>query len=135
MDTIIKMTRELGKAIQKDDRYTAYVLAKQANDNDTELQGLIENFNQKRTELNMAMSAENKDAELLKKLDGEIKETYGKIMSNKNMVIFSGAQSALENLINEVNQIITMCANGEDPDTCEVSHGCSGSCSTCGGCH
>lgn len=135
MDTIIKMTRELGKAIQKDDRYTAYVLAKQANDNDTELQGLIENFNQKRTELNMAMSAENKDAELLKKLDGEIKETYGKIMSNKNMVIFSGAQSALENLINEVNQIISMCANGEDPDTCEVSHGCSGSCSTCGGCH
>lgn len=135
MDTIIKMTRELGKAIQQDDRYTAYVLAKQANDNDTELQGLIESFNQKRTELNMAMSAENKDAELLKKLDGEIKETYGKIMSNKNMVIFSGAQSALENLINEVNQIISMCANGEDPDTCEVSHGCSGSCSTCGGCH
>lgn len=135
MDTIIKMTRELGKAIQQDDRYTAYVLAKQANDNDTELQGLIESFNQKRTELNMAMSAENKDTDLIKQLDTDIKETYGKIMGNKNMIIFSGAQSALENLINEVNQIISMCANGEDPDTCEVSHGCSGSCSTCGGCH
>lgn len=132
---IIKMTRELGKAIQQDDRYTAYMLAKKANDNDTELQGLIENFNQKRTELNMAMSAENKDTELIKHLDADIKETYGKIMSNKNMVVFSGAQNALENLINEVNQIISMCANGEDPDTCEVSHGCSGSCSTCGGCH
>ena len=35
---VIQMTRELGKAIQQDDRYTAYMLAKQANDNDAELQ-------------------------------------------------------------------------------------------------
>lgn len=132
---IIKMTRELGKAIQQDDRYTAYMLAKQANDNDAELQEQIESFNKKRTELNMAMSSENKNTDLIKQLDTDIKELYGKIMGNKNMVIFSGAQSALENLINEINQIISMCANGEDPDTCEVSHGCSGSCSTCGGCH
>ena len=31
---IIEMTRELGKAIQADDRYIAYTLAKQANDDD-----------------------------------------------------------------------------------------------------
>ncbi len=132
---VIKMTRELGKAIQQDDRYTAYMLAKQANDNDKELQELIETFNVKRTELTKAMSSENKDTDLIKNLDTEIKDLYAKIMSNKNMVVFSGAQSALEALINDVNQIISMCANGEDPDTCEVSHGCSGSCSTCGGCH
>lgn len=132
---VIKMTRELGKAIQQDDRYTAYMLAKQANDNDKELQQLIEDFNNKRAELNKAMSSEEKDTDLIKQLDTDIKDAYGKIMSNTNMVVFSGAQSALESLINDVNQIISMCANGEDPDTCEVSHGCSGSCSTCGGCH
>ena len=41
---VIEMTRELGKALQQDDRYIAYNLAKQVNDNDTELQADIENF-------------------------------------------------------------------------------------------
>ncbi len=132
---VIQMTRELGKAIQQDDRYTAYMLAKKKNDEDKELQELIDSFDKKRSELNMAMSSENKDTDLIKSLDTEIKNIYGKIMSNPNMAIFSGAQAQLEQLINDVNQIITMCANGEDPDTCQVQHGCSGSCSTCGGCH
>lgn len=132
---VIQMTRELGKAIQQDDRYTAYMLAKKKNDEDKELQEHIDSFDKKRSELNMAMSSENKDTDLIKSLDTEIKNIYGKIMSNPNMAIFSGAQAQLEQLINDVNQIITMCANGEDPDTCQVQHGCSGSCSTCGGCH
>lgn len=50
------------------------------------------------------------------------------------MIVFNAAQQALEGLINNVNQIISLCANGEDPDTCQPSTGCTGSCSTCGGC-
>lgn len=34
---VMELTRELGKAIQQDDRYIAYNLAKQVNDNDAEL--------------------------------------------------------------------------------------------------
>ena len=30
---------------------------------------------------------------------------------------------------------ISKCVDGEDPDTCDTSTGCTGSCSTCGGCH
>ena len=41
---IIEMTRELGKALQQDDRYIAYSLAKQVNDDDTELQADIKKF-------------------------------------------------------------------------------------------
>lgn len=132
---VIEMTRELGKAIQQDDRYIAYNLAKQVNDNDAELQKLIGDFNITRMNINQEMSSENRDDERIKALDEELKSTYAKIMSNKNMVVFTAAQNALEEMMNEVNQIISMCANGEDPDTCQVSHGCSGSCSTCGGCH
>jgi cell fate (sporulation/competence/biofilm development) regulator YlbF (YheA/YmcA/DUF963 family) len=113
---IIKMTRELGKAIQQDERYAAYMAAKQANDNDEELQKL-------------------KSEERLKTLDEELKSIYAQIMGNDGMIAFNTAQNELEQLISDVNQIITMCANGEDPDTCEIQHGCSGSCSTCGGCH
>lgn len=129
------MTRELGRAIQNDDRYIAYNLAKQVNDEDKELNEDIDRFSGLRSELTKAMSAEDKNTDLIKQLDEDIKSTYQKIMSNKNMIVFQGAQKALEDLVTNINQIITMCANGEDPDTCQPSTGCTGSCSTCGGCH
>lgn len=116
---VIELTRELGKAIQQDDRYIAYNLAKQVNDNDSELQADIERFSQLRSDLSKAMSEENKDGDKLQKIDEELKAVYQKIMSNKNMIVFNAAQQALEGLINNVNQIISLCANGEDPDTCQ----------------
>lgn len=131
---IIKMTRELGKAIQQDERYTAYMSAKETNDKDAELQQLIGDFNLKRMNINAEMTAGEENSDRLKKLNEELKEIYSKIMANENMAAFNTAQSALEQLISDVNQIISMCANGEDPDTCQISHGCSGSCATCGGC-
>ena len=131
---IIEMTRELGKALQADDRYTAYMLAKQANDNDTVLQALINGFENMRLQLNEELAKDDKDTERIKELDEGIKSNYKQIMSNKNMIVFTAAQGSLEALVNNINQIITMCANGEDPDTCQPSTGCSGSCATCGGC-
>ncbi|MDE7097633.1 MAG: YlbF family regulator [Ruminococcus sp.] len=131
---IIEMTRELGKALQADDRYTAYMLAKQANDNDTVLQALINGFENMRLQLNEELAKDDKDTDRIKELDKGIKSNYKQIMSNKNMIVFTAAQNSLESLVNNMNQIITMCANGEDPDTCQPSTGCSGSCATCGGC-
>ena len=131
---IIEMTRELGKALQNDDRFTAYMLAKQVNDNDTELQDLINGFENMRLQLNEELAKDDKNTDRIKELDEGIKSNYKKIMSNKNMIVFTAAQGALEALVNNMNQIITLCANGEDPDTCQPSTGCSGSCATCGGC-
>ena len=133
---VIELTRELGKAIRQDDRYIAYMLAKQVNDNDKELNEDVEKFSKLREELNEVMKKDVQASETdhLKELDENIKATYKKIMSNKNMVVFQAAQKNLEDLINNVQQIITMCANGEDPETCQPSSGCSGSCATCGGC-
>ena len=38
-------------------------------------------------------------------------------------------------MLNEINTLISMCVDGEDPETCDISSSCTGSCSTCGGCH
>ena len=133
---VIELTRELGKAIQQDDRYIAYTLAKQVNDSDAELNADIEKFDALRRELNeiMRKDVQSEDTDKLKELDESIKAQYQKVITNKNMVVFQAAQKNLETLINNINQIITMCANGEDPETCQPSSGCSGSCATCGGC-
>ncbi|MBE6848882.1 MAG: YlbF family regulator [Ruminococcus sp.] len=133
---IIQMTRELGKAIQADDRYIAYNLAKQANDEDEQLQNLIGAFNLKRMELNMEMGKPDKDTEKVAELDALIKSLYKQIMENPKMMVFTAAKEGMDSLLAQVNHIITMSANGEDPETCgtgEIS--CSGNCSSCSGCH
>ena len=104
------------------------------NDDDKELNADIEKFTNLRLELTNVMSCEDKDTDKIKQLDEDIKATYKKIMNNKNMIVFNAAQKALEDLISNVNQIISLCANGEDPETCQPSSGCTGSCATCGGC-
>ena len=133
---IIEMTRELGKMIQADKRYSDYVAAKEKNDKDAELQKLIADFEAKRYELNMEMSKTDKDTDKLKELDGVIKNIYGEIMVNPNMAAFNVAKNEMDGLLNEINNVIIASANGEDPMTCPSKPtGCSGSCSSCGGCH
>jgi len=167
---IIQQTRELGKLIQKDERYIAYFNAREKNDNDPELQKLISEFNMKRLDLNNEMSKDEKDAEKLKELDNTIKELYGNIMANENMNTFTAVKNEMDaeklkeldntikelygnimanenmntftavknemdSMLSQINNIITMSANGEDPETCVASSGCSGSCSSCSGCH
>ncbi len=133
----IKKARELGKVIQEDERYKKYHEAKAANDNDKELQQLIGEFNLKRVTLNSEMSKPEKNDELIAELNQEIKDLYAKVMMNENMTAFSNAKDEMDSLLNKITMVITMSANGEDPDTCsvETQHSCSGSCSTCGGCH
>ncbi len=133
---VIEKARELGKLIQADERYKAYVDAKEKNDKDDELQKLINTFTAKRYELNMEMSKTDKDAEKLKELDGVIKNIYGEIMVNPSMAEFNIAKNAMDGMLSEINNIITASANGEDPETCPSKpSGCPGSCESCGGCH
>lgn len=132
---IFEQTRQLGKAIQQNEVYKAYNAAKKNNDEDEELQDLIGKFNMKRIDLNTEMSKEDKDADKIKEYDGEIKELYSKIMENKSMIAFNEAKTAMDSLMGQITNIITLSAGGEDPETCEAQPSCSGSCSSCSGCH
>ncbi|MGN0610254.1 MAG: YlbF family regulator [Ruminiclostridium sp.] len=134
----IKAARELGKAIQADERYIRYNEARIANDNDEELQNLIGEFNlvRQKVALEMSKSAEEQSKEKLDENNKEMQRLYTLVMQNEHMADFTMAKTDMDKLLNEVNGIIALCCDGEDPDTCEVSMGgCTGSCSTCGGCH
>ncbi len=135
MDKVIEMTRELGKLIQQDARYKAYVAAREKNDNDHELQKMISEFNDLRVELAGEMSKDDKDAEKLTQLDDDIKNLYGSIMGSELMMEFEAAKAEMDSMLSQINTVITQCANGEDPDTCPVTTGCTGSCESCAGCH
>ena len=133
---VIEKVRELGALLQSDERYIKYHDAKLKNDNDEDLQNHIKEFNLKRVQLNSEMSKPDKSQEKLSALDSEIKSLYGNIMANENMNAFNNAKNDMDKLLEQINMVITLSANGEDPLTCPTeSSSCSGSCSSCSGCH
>ncbi len=132
----VDMAREVGKLIQQDSRYAEYYKAKEQNDKDENLQKMINEFNLKRVQLNSEMAKSDKDSVRISELDAEIKSLYGNIMANENMAAFNKAKNAMDDLLGQINMVITLSANGEDPETCpaDQSSSCGGSCGTCGGC-
>lgn len=132
---VIQAVRELGKAIQQDERFIRYAAARLKNDNDANLQAAIGEFNIVRMELDREMSSEEKNDDKVKELNEKLRSIYGNIMSSGTMVEYNTAKAELDVMVNEINTIITKTLDGEDPETCDTSSGCTGSCSTCGGCH
>ncbi len=133
---VIEMARELGKAIQLDERYKRYMDACTLNDTDTELQNEIGKFNLKRSQLGEELRKESKDTESIKELNAEIQQMYKDIMEMPKMVEFNEAKAELGKLITSVNYIISQASEGEDPQTCPETppQSCNGSCAGCSGC-
>ena len=131
---IIALTRQLGKAIQEDKCYLDYQKAKADNDADADLQAAIGEFNLLRLKLNEELSSDKKDDEKVKAINADLRRAYAEVMANPNMQAYNAAKEALDAMVGQVTGIISLCINGEDPETCEPSN-CTGSCSTCGGCH
>ena len=132
---IIEMTRKLGVEIQQQEVFKNYIKAKTANDNDVELQDMIGQFNVIRMQLDQALSSEEKNEEKVKELNTQLRDIYTAIMGRETMMNYNVAKGELDALVNQINAIITLTVNGEDPLTCDISSGCTGSCSSCSGCH
>ena len=135
---VTALARELGKAIQADERYLAYMEAKKANDDDIELNGLIGRLNLIQMSYQNESEKESPDQDKLEQWDADFRDVYGKIMLNENMRAFEEKKQTVDDMMNYLIQILSLCVNGADPDTCEPQPadegGCTGSCSTCGGC-
>ncbi len=134
--TTIEAARKLGAAMQADEAYIRYADAVKKNDENEELQVKISEFNLKRMNLDNEISKDDKekDSEKIQALNAELRAIYDDIMANPAMVEFNNAKAGMDKLLQDINTIIMMCAQGADPETCEIS-ACTGSCSTCGGCH
>ena len=134
---IIELARELGKAIQQEQAFINMRVACQQSDEDEELQNMIGEFNLKRMAINNEVQKEDRSEETLKQYNDELRAIYAEIMQNPHMAAYNEAKNELDALVQRVTNIITMSADGEDPDSCDCdSCGCTGSCASCGGgCH
>ncbi len=133
---IIEMARELGRQLQREDAYIKFNMARQAADENKELQKLISEFSAIRAEMSemTSMPDEERDPDAAKKLGEDMKKVYAEIMSNECMINYNAAKDDFDAVMNRVSAIISKSADGEDPDTADYTPSCSGSCATCGGC-
>lgn len=135
---VIELTRQLGAAIQQEEVYAEYKKAREANDADEALQGLIGEFNLLRMSLTNELQKQSADQneDKINELNEQLQKIYGEVMANETMMKFNEAKQKMDNLTNQITSIIAMCIEGQDPATCQPpTSSCSGSCSTCGGCH
>ena len=137
---IIKLTRELGAAIQQDERYLAFTKARIENENDAELNELMAQIQMVQMNYQMEASKEEPDSAKMQAYEEQFNTVYTKFMDSDKMKNYEAARAEIDNLMNYLMQILGLCVNGADPMTCEPEapheHNCDGSCcSDCSGCH
>ena len=127
---ILEMAKELGKKIATSDEFVNFLEAEKNQANDEEAQKLIGEYNLKR--MNIIAKAEGADLkeEDYAKIRNELAEEFSKLMENELIKKYIDAKEAFDTMYQKVLNIIDFYANGEKQEG-----GCSGSCSTCGGCH
>lgn len=127
-----KLTRELGKAIQQDERYSALQKAIEANEKDTALNELMSKIQLIQVSYQHEASKEEPNEDKMKAYDEEFRGVYSEIMTNPNMQNYEKARREIDELMNYLTGILAMCVNGDDPDTCDpTAHSCGGDCSCC----
>ena len=135
---VIKLTRELGAAIQQDERYLNFAKARQENENDAELNELMSQIQMVQMNYQMEASKETPDSAKMQEFEAEFNAKYEAFMANENMQKYDEARAEVDSMMNYIMQILGLCVNGADPATCEPEqhdHSCDGSCSSCSGCH
>ena len=127
-----KLTRELGKAIQQDERYLAMQKAIEANEKDTALNELMSKIQLIQVSYQHEASKEQPDEGKMQAYDEEFRGVYTEIMMNENMRNYEMARKDIDDLMNFLTGILAMCVNGDDPETCDpTAHSCGGDCSGC----
>ena len=130
MTKIIELAHALGEQIAVSEEMKALAAAKDAYDQDSELQALVSEYETERSLLGKEFSKETDqvDTAVVEALRKRIDELTKEICQRENYVAFANAQNKVNELMNSVNAEIKFCITGERPSTC--THDCS----TCGGC-
>ena len=134
---VIEITRQLGKAIQEDERYARFVVAREANEKDDALNELVGKMQLVHMSYQHEASKEDANEQKLEAYEEEFMGIREKIMANENMKNYEAARAEIDAMMNYIVGLLTECVRGEDPETCEPpkEHECGGECSSCGGCH
>lgn len=126
---IFDKARELGEAIVNSNEYKALKLAEAKQEQDEEAMALLQEYSKVRHELGEEISKGDVSEERMNEIRDAVEAAYEKVTSNELIADYINAQSTFQAIIDQMNSILSYHITGQMPG------GCSGSCSSCGGCH
>ena len=131
MDKVFEKTRELGEALLESETYQNMKAAEDRAMQNAEAAATMALYLEKRQELQSMMQSENPDPGALKRLSDEMDEAQERMQMIDDVLALTQARSEFNGLINQINQVLQFIVTGrmDEPE------GCTGSCSTCAGCH
>ena len=126
---ILDAAKEIGIALEQSEEFKQLDEATKIQNNDDEAQRLIGEYNLVRLQLRQKMQGKDMTDEQLNQIRMQLADEFDKLMQYEIIKNYIDAKEKFDNLYNKVKNVIDFYASGEK------SGGCSGSCSTCGGCH
>ena len=130
MSKVIELAKQLGEALSGSEQFLRYKAADDAYHADDEALRLTEEYGKKTQELSMELSKEDITPTEMIKIRQKMTAEYASLCLNPVIKEFVESKAAAEQLLGEVNSIIQFYVTGE-----EQQGGCTGNCSSCGGCH
>lgn len=124
---ILQAAELLGQAIKNDPMVEKLKTAKELYNEDTELQVLMDKYNEVQQNLKELFKDEEKNSEAIDEEQKVIEELYNKITENENFIRLDNAQNVVNNIVGMINEIISRAILGDE--------GCTHNCSSCKGCH
>ncbi len=126
---ILEMAKELGKALEESELRAAVLEAEQIQNNDEKAQQLIGEYNLKRMQILQKAQKEELDEKGAMAVRQQMADEFDKLLQYEIIKNYVEAKDAFDSYYEQVKNIIEFYVNGEKQG------GCSGSCSTCAGCH
>ena len=131
MEKVLNQAEMLAEAILESEEYITMRLSEQAAMHDSEATGLIAAYTEKRSAVENILADANMNPGDLAKAGSELEEVERAIDANEVLGKMRETNEAFNAMMKKVNSIIRYVVTGEE----EQEEGCSGSCSTCSGCH
>ena len=129
--------RELGREIQKDERYIALQAAAKVNDADEKLQQQMQEMQLISLKYQQeAEKGEEASQDRISELQADYQNLYNEIMAGESMQAYHIAATEMEKMAKYISGMIGLFFDGQDADSCELPpEDCTHDCCTCGGCH
>lgn len=129
MEEILQKAKELGIMIAESGEFEKLKIAEERQLADPDAQKVMMEYATKRDELAKKASGPDVSKEEFEEIKNQMQVEFEKMCENENVKAYLDASNAFSNMINQVNSIIGYFVKGGDEG------GCSGNCSSCGGCH
>ncbi|MCE5342000.1 MAG: YlbF family regulator [Eubacteriales bacterium] len=129
MERVLNQAEQLAEAILDSEEFIKMRLAEQAAMQDEEAAQLLDDYAQKRRNVEDLLSSNELDHVELKRVSEELTVAQNAMDGNLKIKTMREASNDFAGMMNQVNKIIKFVVTGEN----EEDDGCSGSCSSCGG--